>query len=133
MFTSQESLFLLLLILLGLHLAEFYPITVIFRYSVEPIRTAVEVRRFLESRSWYHEWVSGLEQSSYDKDDREAFLEGEYYERSVTDAFNWDSTPQGHDVWSKRCLEFISWYRGDTDSFPEGNPDGPSGKEPRKT
>lgn len=76
------------------------------------MRTAAEIKAWLESREWYGEYKAAVEA---DDENREfslcdKFLAGEKGGATIRGAFFWVETPQGDFVWDGRDDEFLEWY-----------------------
>lgn len=77
------------------------------------MRTAEEIKAWLESREWYDEYKAAVEA---DKTNQvhgyiEKYLSGSRGEMTIGGSFLWVGTPpQGVEVWGKRDAEFKEWY-----------------------
>lgn len=75
------------------------------------MKTAKEVKQWLERKSWYKDFKDAvIENYIYDSEFKLRILNGEFLERTISGAFQWDRTKEGHDVWHDRNLEFKNWF-----------------------
>lgn len=76
------------------------------------MRTAEEIKAWLESREWYGEYKAAVEADEENQGLLLSgkFLSGEKGENTIRGAFFWINTPQGAVVWDKRDDEFLEWY-----------------------
>ena len=76
------------------------------------MRTAEEIKAWLESREWYGEYKAAVEADAHNIELGlvEAYLEGRKGVMTVGGSFLWADTPQGYKAWKGRYAEFMEWY-----------------------
>lgn len=76
------------------------------------MRTAEEIKAWLESREWYGEYKAAVEADDENQEFSlcDKFLSGEKGKGAIRGAFFWFKTPQGDLVWDGRNDEFLKWY-----------------------
>lgn len=76
------------------------------------MKTAEEIKAWLESREWYGEYKAAVEADDENQEFSlcDKYLSGEKGEDTIRGAFFWFDTPQGDIVWDKRDDEFLEWY-----------------------
>ena len=76
------------------------------------MRTAEEIKAWLESREWYGEYKAAVEDddSNIEAEVTEMYLSGERGDMTIAGAFLWPRTPEGYVVWKERAAEFREWY-----------------------
>lgn len=70
------------------------------------MRTAKEIRKYLKQQHWYKEYVRNLKFKHL----YILFIRGYQGSCTISSAFVWIDTPEGHTVWSRRNLLFLRWY-----------------------
>ena len=76
------------------------------------MRTAEEIKAWLESREWYDEYKAAVEADAHNVELGlvEDYLEGRRGVMTVGGSFLWADTPQGYKAWQRRYAEFQEWY-----------------------
>ena len=76
------------------------------------MRTAEEIKAWLESRGWYGEYKAAVEADAHNVELGvvEAYLEGRGGVMTIGGSFLWCRTTQGFKVWQNRQAEFRLWY-----------------------
>lgn len=76
------------------------------------MRTAEEIKAWLESREWYDEYKAAVEADALNVKLGlvEDYLEGRRGVMTVGGSFLWAGTPQGYKAWKARYAEFMEWY-----------------------
>lgn len=76
------------------------------------MRTAAEIKAWLESREWYGEYKAAVEADRMNQEHEyiEVYLSGSRGMMTIGGAFVWAGTPQGIKIWEKRDAEFREWY-----------------------
>ena len=78
-------------------------------------KTAKNVREWLQEQPWYEAFYSNTRKRYwYDERTIKNILNGVYLEETLMAAFNWDCAPEGPDYWEQINLEFMDWFRTQT-------------------
>lgn len=73
------------------------------------MRTAKEIRRYLKQQHWYKEYVRNAKSIRL-KSYYLFHVRGYKGKSTISNAFFWDSSPQGHNIWNHRDVLFVNWY-----------------------
>lgn len=75
------------------------------------MKTAKEIRRWLERQPWYEEFKANVISSHIDDiSEIDRILSGRCLLHTITSGFIWSCTDEGDDIWHERHVEFRKWF-----------------------
>ena len=75
------------------------------------MRTAKEIRRWLERRKWYGSFRTQVWKAcTGDRIFSEQVLSGEFGRDTISSGFNWWQSDEGAEFWSRVNDKFREWY-----------------------
>lgn len=74
------------------------------------MRTAKEIRAYLKQQHWYKDFVRNTKKRGDTSLILKPCIRGYNGRYTITRAFTWYLTSQGHDVWEYRSRLFSQWY-----------------------
>lgn len=72
------------------------------------MRTEKEIVNYLSKKRWYKEYLYNV--IELNKDESADFINGLKQDETISEAFEWDKTNEGFDVWNDRNSLFTEWY-----------------------
>lgn len=77
------------------------------------MKTAEEVKAWLEKQDWYKEFCHEVDKCN-DTENRDRILNGEFLDETITGAFDWLNTEKTIGSWTNRNAEFKDWFKNPT-------------------
>lgn len=81
------------------------------------MKTAEQIKEYLKTQDWFKLYIFNIIKDTFHSDIVEniiSALNGEYLSATISGAFVWGHTPEGHTYWNLIDVEFKKWYNGHT-------------------
>ena len=79
------------------------------------MKTAEQIKEYLKTQDWFKLYIFNTIKDDNHSDIVEHIvlaLNGKYLTNTISSAFIWDNTPEGHTYWNLIDVEFRKWYNG---------------------
>lgn len=82
------------------------------------MKTAEEVKAWLEKQDWYDRYVNNIKAYNHNKEEERELLNGKKAFKTITYAFAWHITPEGAGFWGEVNDRFQLWYNSEQQNEP---------------